>query len=337
VPAAIAFAREVYPDLLRPDVNRVPLWLPWLWPQPASTLRAPSWADRLNPWLPGWVFLFLAGAAVALLAVVGLTLYGYYRLWQEVEFARSALPQLAYWCGVSLVAELGVGGVLVWQAVRRLPLFFPGRRRLYRWRKQLAAVLSVQQHLAPGGLGILLEDDERCTRAIQRFLNEHHVPYPLPLYDREGRYRFASPAKVEALAQALLRAVGKGHDNELFVVMADLLELADALEPLLRAVKVALARHHQALVVCPWPPQVPPPPGFLAAAADGPAEAEGRPPLALEAVLREATAYRLHRAFHDLRRRFARLGVPVVCALGGDPVRLVLDRIDRLRAQGRRR
>jgi uncharacterized protein (DUF58 family) len=337
-PLAHAFALEVYPDLLRPDINHVPIWLPWLWPQPASTIRAPSLADRLNLWLPWWVLLFLTGSAVLLVVVLGVTLYGYYTLWHGVDFDEGSFWRLAYWCAVSVLIEIGLTILFVWQGVRHL--FFPGRRRLYRQRKQLAALLAVQQHLAPGGLGILLEDDERFALALQRFLTMHHVPYPLPLYDPQGRYRFASPAKVEALAQALLRAIRKQHDNELFVVMADLLELADGLEPLLRAVKVALARHHQVVVVCPWPPQVPPPTASSAGAidlpeADSPSPSTGAP--ALEATLWKATTFRLHGAFHDLRRRFARLGVPVVCALIGDPVRLVLDRIDRLRAQGRRR
>src|SRR5207253_11088723 len=107
---------------------------------------------------------------------------------------------------------------------------------------------------------LLLEDDERFVLALQRFLAEHHVPYPLPLYDQEGRYLFAAPDKIEVLSGALLRAVARGRDNELFVLLADLLELEDHLNPLLRAVKVALARHHQVMVVCPWPPGVPLPP-----------------------------------------------------------------------------
>ncbi|MFX9065594.1 hypothetical protein ABTN38_19505, partial [Acinetobacter baumannii] len=66
--------------------------------------------------------------------------------------------------------------------------------------------------------------------------------------------------KIEVLSGALLRAVSQGRDNELFVLLADLLELTEHLGPLLRAVKVALARHHQVMVVCPWPVDVPAPP-----------------------------------------------------------------------------
>ena len=119
-------------------------------------------------------------------------------------------------------------------------------------KEKKAAILSIQYGLAPGGLALLLEDDERFSLDLQRFLADHHVPYSLPLYDDSGRYLFVAPEKVEVLARGLLRAIGRGRDNELFVILADLLELSHELEPLLRAVKVALARHHQVMVICPW-------------------------------------------------------------------------------------
>src|SRR5262245_56588128 len=82
------------------------------------------------------------------------------------------------------------------------------QHRAYRWRKQLAALLSVKYGLAPGGLAVLLEDDRQFVHLAQRFLAEHHVPAALPPYDVEGRYLFTSPAKIEKLAATLLRAVG---------------------------------------------------------------------------------------------------------------------------------
>src|SRR4029453_9250236 len=109
------------------------------------------------------------------------------------------------------------------------------------------------------------------------------------------------PEKIDVLALALGRAVGKGHDNELFVLLADLLELETQLDPLLKAVKMTISRHHQVMVVCPWPPGVAPPgsadrprtPGFLSV---------------LHESLRRATATRFHQAYHQVRRTFARLG-----------------------------
>jgi hypothetical protein len=208
----------------------------------------------------------------------------------------------------------------------------------------MAALLSVRYGLAPGGLALLLEDEERFAGYLQRFLTDHHVPHPLPLYDREGRYLFAAPAKGDVLAAALLRAVGKGHDNELFVLLADLLELPDQLGPLLRAVKVALARHHRVMLVCPWPPGVPAPaeggdgdrpPGRETPAGWVEPLLEGStspgPAVGLHLALHQTTTERFHRAFQRLRRTFGGLGVPVVCAQSGDPARLILERLDLLR------
>jgi hypothetical protein len=124
--------------------------------------------------------------------------------------------------------------------------------------------------------------------------------------------------------------VGKGRDNELFVLLVDLLELTDEMRPLLQAVQVARARHHQVMVLCPWPPGVllpdAPPPVFAW-------PAERRTP---EALVEQTDVYRLQHAFVRLRRTLARLGVPVVCAPAEDSVTLVLDRLNRLRVQGRR-
>src|SRR5262249_22806453 len=145
----------------------------------------------------------------------------------------------------------------------------------------------------------------------------------------------------------LLNAVGKGHDNELFVLLVDLLELEGELTPLLQAVRVALSRHHQVLVVCPWPPGVPPP------AVGGGQRPVGRKEegssslptahrplptsLGLLLMLNDVSTRHYHAAYQNLRQAFARVGVPVVCAAAGEPVALILQRMDRLRLAGRRR
>src|SRR5262249_48183167 len=86
-------------------------------------------------------------------------------------------------------------------------------RRQQRWRKNLAALLSVRYGLGPGGLAALLEDDDAYSLLLQRFLADHQVPYRLPLYVQEGRYLFAAPEKIPVLAAALRRAIGRGRDN----------------------------------------------------------------------------------------------------------------------------
>jgi hypothetical protein len=234
-----------------------------------------------------------------------------------------ALTLLSLVLAVGCVLLALLGGI-----VRLLP---GNRGRHYVQRKRLAALLAVRYGLGPGGLAQLLENEDALAVHLQRFLAEHQVPYPVSLYDDKGHYLFASPEKVQTLSRALLAAVGKGHDNELFVLLADLLELEEGLEPLIRAIKVARARHHRVLIVCPWPPGVPPP-------GERPrrrrhASRHGKE--WLRHALLDAMFSRLYQAYRKLRRSFARLGVQVVCAENADSVALILRRLDQLRAMQR--
>lgn len=327
LPLAYAFAQEVYPHLLRFSVNRFPFWLAWLSPPPAYVFHHPTGSQRGYRWLPLLVAVYLL-MGLPVLAVAAGWLFVLTQTW---------LVGL----GPLILVAFGIGLLGLFAAFLMLPqrLLFPAQRRRYRWRKQLAGVLAVLYDLGPGGLAALLEDTRRLSYYTQRFLADHQVPYTVPLYDRRGCYLFASPAKVCVLAESLIRAVGRGHDNELFVLLSDLLELDDQ-GGLLRAVELALARHHRVLIVCPWPGDIAPPragaepaPGDLHM-SDGEADDS---PLPLEPALRAATTGRLHRAFQRTRRRFARIGVPVVWARGGEATRLILDRLEQLRSIGGKR
>jgi uncharacterized protein (DUF58 family) len=316
LPLAYGLAYEVYPEQLRSDLNSFPWYLPWLMPQPAWTMRQTTWSDRMITrlyWLaPRLLFPAPLLFTLALLFV----------LW------NAGPSRLSFDLGRLFLVVGGIcaGLALLWGIVR---LLTGVRGRRYVQRKRLAAHLAVRYDLGPGGLALLMEDEERLAVYLQRFLAEHGVPFPLSLYNTQGRYLFASPEKVQTLSRALLAAVGKGHDNELFVLLADLLELDEALEPLLRAVKVARARHHRVLIVCPWPPGAPPPEE----------EARGRRKRRrrrdqdwLRHALLESMFSRLYRAFRKLRRTFARMGVQVVCAENSDSVALILRRVDQLRS-----
>jgi uncharacterized protein (DUF58 family) len=297
LPLAYGLAYQVYPEQLKNDLNRFPWYLPLLSPRPLWTKPRPTGADEFFHYVGRWgVFVF------GLLYLASL-LYRY-------------IPGFIVFGGAFYLTALIV-------VCRRLLGLFGARA--YLQRKRLAALFAVRYHLGPGGVGTLLEDDERMTLYTQRFLAEHQVPYPLAYYDAKGRYVFASPQKVQVLANNLLAAVGKGHDNELFVLLADLLELDDALDPLLRAVKVARARHHRILIVCPWPPGVPPPEAVRKR------RRHRRGPDWLRRAVMDAMFTRLYQAYRKLRRTFARLGVQVVCAENADSVPLILKRLDQLR------
>ena len=322
LPLAHALAEEVYPHLLHQDCNRMPSWLPWLWPAPVK---------RLKLWPPTTLFrrlLWYCLGALPLLAVaIPVAL-----LWEAIEpFVQILLvvdQEMLLPVEVGFLLAFLLFYFLAWGLVGRVARhFFSFRwRRQFRWRKSVAAILSDRDGMGAAGLSRFLEDDQALQSRLQDFLAEHHVPYSLPLYDVEGRYVFASPDKVKALADALLRTVGRGRDNELYVLLVDLVELDGWLDPLLRAVKVALARHHQVMLVCPWPPGAPAPakmPETLVVDPESP-----------DQTLEALTHRRWHRGYLRVRRTFSRLGVPVLAAADRDVPRLILERLDRLRSMG---
>jgi uncharacterized protein (DUF58 family) len=320
---AYAFARLVYPERLRPAVNAWPFLLNWFGAFPSYWRRRGrgltdgvafgTWMHRHKGFLTRLLlrdlpFLFFVLGVVA-----------------DLSQLPDELVNVLFLTGFVLPSV----GILTFLGIT---LFTWNARRNARWRKRLAALLAVEQGLLPGGLTTLLEDDDAMALALQRFLADHRVPFSLPPYDEQGRYRFAAPDKVNVLATALTTAVARGHDNELFVLLADLLELDDRLDPLLRAVRVALARHHQVMLVCPWPPGLPPP-------------GDGEPPRSRPSErqrgaldrLERATRRRFRNAYYRVRRIFTRLGVRVLCAASDEPVLLILERLERLRTAQRTR
>jgi hypothetical protein len=126
--------------------------------------------------------------------------------------------------------------------------------------------------------------------------------------------------------------VAGGQDNELFILAVDLLELTDQLEPLLKAVRVALARHHQVLVVCPWPIGIAPP------SSDTQDRGTASPAVAkdISVALRQTATAHYHRAFDRVRKAFARFGISVVRVDHRESPRLILSRLEQMRVAGRR-
>jgi uncharacterized protein (DUF58 family) len=327
LPLAYSFAAEVYPELLRPAVNSVPWSMTWL-----EGFSSYPRHERLGLWellhrrkgalrtLCWWASFWSLVLPTFLLTAQVLFKIRILDSWLLIVLFLAPLAVLAVWGGTAFLfgIDAAVGG---------------GKRRRARWRKQLAALLSARYGLTPGGLAALLEDDEAFTLLLQRFLSEHQVPYTLPLYSPEGRYLFAAPDKVPVLADALVRAVAKGRDNELFVLLADLLELDAALEPLLRAVQTALGRHHQVVLICPWPPGLELP--KKQAENAGASHAAAGPSSLFSALWDQVTTRRFHQAYQRLRRTFACMGVAVHCAAEDEPISLILRRLERLRNLGR--
>ena len=124
----------------------------------------------------------------------------------------------------------------------------------------------------------------------------------------------------------ILKAIVRGKDNELFVLCIDVLENTEDLAPLERAVCVAKAKHHQVIVICPWPAGVDAP-GVKARA--------GSTVFDFQLVLQRLCTAQLHQAFARVQRAFGRVGVTVFCASQADSVSRILHRMRRLRIQQR--
>jgi uncharacterized protein (DUF58 family) len=330
-PLAYAFAQEVYPHLLRSGVNLMPFWVEWFAPFPANSRPPFSLLRFLNKHK---LTIYFLGTWVAPLPMLCFMAYVFFSFVLVGRISLSAFVA-AFFTPSTYFFWINIGTAIISLAALLVllgTLIASGRlRRQSRFRKPLAAIFSVKFGLGPGGLAALLEDDDQFGLYTQRFLADHQVPYTAPLYDRRGRYLFAAPEKAPVLATALTRAVGKGRDNELFVLLADLLELEEGeLAPLVKAVRMAIGRRHQVMLVIPWPANMRPP-------DEEPPAPLNLPPDAMPWALRRATTRRYQQAFHRVRRTFARLGVQVVCAEGDEPLPLILQRIDRLRAAGVRR
>jgi hypothetical protein len=347
---AYPLAQELYPELMHKQVNSMPLarlWIPLL--------------DRRFGWI-----------ALAILAANGLLvgLFGEWRIW-ALESAgattRRGFGNL-FWLFKVFIFGFWVWFFMFWPSiVTGLFWFIHGargwfgeRKRETTKRKQLGALFSLQDGTGPDAVERYVHDDHAYALRVASFLQHHLLRCPVPLYDDAGQYRFRCEGKAAVLAQAMIRAVSRARDNELFVVLADLAELGHDLAPVVKACRVARSRHHHVLVIVPWPADVPSPDDPDAEtppvagedevsrdAADLPKRRAG---VSRKGVLearsfqsslvlsvRRSLTKQYHETFRALRRQLGRVGATVMRFNDGDPVQLVLDRLDRVRGLRSRR
>ena len=141
--------------------------------------------------------------------------------------------------------------------VNHIPFFLfpisPWAHRRLRNRYQLAAVIAHLYRLSPAKQIRLVYDDGLMATYAQHFLSQSGMAWMEPVVTIRSRGFHDGMARMEILSAALARAVSQARDNEVFVVMADLLECVPSLSHLMPAVKMALARHHRVAFVCPSP------------------------------------------------------------------------------------
>ena len=119
--------------------------------------------------------------------------------------------------------------------------------------------------------------------------------------------------RLNSLAAALVNGVTRARDNEVFVILADLLDCTPSMSRLLPAVKMALARHHRVAFVCPSPTFRRPTASSLEPASDSVAD--------LMAAAEQINA-RQHAT--RLQRELRRLGATVTCSGESEAIHMVL-------------
>jgi len=205
---------------------------------------------------------------------------------------------------------------------------FPPRSTELAKRKQLGMLFASLDGDTPAAVERYIADDQFFAARADRFLLAHRVQPPPQLHAADGTYRFLGKEKLPVLADAIVRAVGTARDNELYVILADLVELADHhhLDPLLRAVRAARGRHHQILVLLPWPADVPAPtPPGQKPDADRPSR------LNLRSLVEETLIEGYRRKYHAVRAALARAGASVFRFDEDDPIQLILQRLEQVR------
>ena len=129
----------------------------------------------------------------------------------------------------------------------------PWKQRRQRDRFLLAGVLAELYRLSPEKQVQLVHDDALMATFAQHFLSQSGLSWMAPVVAVRARGFHDGMARMEMLSRALTTAVSHARDNEVFVVLADLLECTPSISHLLPAVKMVLARHHRVAFVCPTP------------------------------------------------------------------------------------
>lgn len=133
---------------------------------------------------------------------------------------------------------------------RILPLWPPRRRRLAQ-RRALAFVLSELKGWQPTQYLELVYDERKLAREAIAWLADSGCGLDLVGKWNELDSTSTNANRCDLLAYELTRAIASAKDNELYVVIADLLVDEPQLESLIAATKVALARHHRVVFICP--------------------------------------------------------------------------------------
>lgn len=239
---------------------------------------------------------------------------GFYRLMEKVaEFSENRTPPKVKYSRHLFLATQHLCQQrfpeLLEDSVNRVPFsIFPlrpwKRRQLFdRWK--VANVLSETYRLPADKLIQLTYDDRQFAEQAQKLMVDCGIAWMEPLLNQRDS-TLTSLTSASLLAKALQTAVSRARDNEVFVVLANLLDSASTVPQLLPAVRMARARHHRVVVIVPTPSFRRPSTQPLTT-----------PEVSVQAMLDRAADLKAIEMQQRLKEELSRLGVRVV--LSGEP------------------
>ncbi|MFN5797450.1 MAG: DUF58 domain-containing protein, partial [Planctomyces sp.] len=197
----------------------------------------------------------------------------------------------------------------------------PWRRRRHQQRGQLASAIAQLYGMTAERQMQLMLDDALLATFSQHFLSQCGMAWLAPVVAIRGRGFHDGVARMEALSQAVLTAVSRAKDNEVLVILADLLESSHGISHLLPALRLARARHHRVVCVCPTPTFRRPVSNAL--------EMTGT---SAEELLLAAEQTRTRGLANGLHRELRRLGVATAFAGEASAIHAVLSEMDLARS-----
>lgn len=193
----------------------------------------------------------------------------------------------------------------------------PWNRRRFHERCRLAAVMAEVYQLAAVRQIRLIQDDGLMAVYLQHFLTQSGMSWMEPVVPPRGRSAADGLPRMKLLSDALAAAVARARDNEVFVILADLLECAPGISHLLPALRTALARHHRVAFVCPSPT-------FRRPTADSTFPVSD----SVEDLVDAARQIRTRELGLQLKRELRRIGASVAISGEQNAIRIVLSEME---------
>ncbi len=125
--------------------------------------------------------------------------------------------------------------------------FFRNNRR----RRKLVAFCGVLNQLTARQEYECLFDDQLLAIQLRRLLHNAGQAWLPPLYTQDLEKSGESAKNMLLVSESLNRAIAHARDNEMFVILADVMNSAPHLSAAVRSIKLAIAKHHRVCFVCP--------------------------------------------------------------------------------------